>query len=103
MWCIRGTILDRTDSAWLTQRRSLLSRTQPTAPRAQTTPAFVESPLFKDQGADFFATQVTLGKDGVEKIHPIGEVDASEQALIDACVPELAKNIKAGYDFIRNA
>jgi len=68
-----------------------------------TTPAFVESPLFKDQGADFFATQVTLGKEGVEKIHPIGEVEASEQALIDACVPELAKNIKAGYDFIRNA
>merc|ERR1712098_1027541 len=68
-----------------------------------TTPAFVESPLFKDLGADFFATQVTLGKEGVEKIHPIGEVEASEQALIDACVPELAKNIKAGYDFIRNA
>jgi malate dehydrogenase len=50
--------------------------------------------LYKDQGVDFFASQVTLGKEGVEKIHPVGDLDASEQKLIEACLPELAKNIK---------
>jgi len=64
-----------------------------------TTPAFVDSPLYKDQGVDFFASQVTLGKEGVEKIHPVGDLDASEQKLIEACLPELAKNIKKGYEF----
>lgn len=60
----------------------------------QTTPAFVESPLFKDQGVDYFASQVTFDKDGVSKIHDLGKLDASEQKLIDACLPELKKNIE---------
>lgn len=67
-----------------------------------TTPAFVDSPLFKDQGVDFFASQVTLGKDGVDKIHPLGEIDESEQKLIDACLPELKKNIEKGYGFVKS-
>jgi len=64
-----------------------------------TTPAFVESPLYKDQGVDFFASQITLGPNGVEKIHPVGTLDASEQKLIDACLPELKKNIEKGIAF----
>jgi malate dehydrogenase len=37
-----------------------------------------------------------LGKDGVEKIHPIGELSAYEKKLYDALVPELKNNIKKG-------
>ena len=65
----------------------------------QTTPAFVESPLYKDQGVTFFASQVTLGPNGVEKIHPVGKLDASEEKLIEACLPELKKNIEKGIAF----
>jgi hypothetical protein len=68
----------------------------------QTTPAFVESPLYKDQGVTFFASQVTLGPNGAEKIHPVGELDASEQKLIEACLPELKKNIEKGVEFVHS-
>lgn len=68
----------------------LLTRFHP----LQTTPAFVESPLFKDQGVEYFASQVTFDKNGVNKIHDLGQLDASEQKLIDACLPELKKNIE---------
>jgi len=64
-------------------------------------PTFVDSPLFKDQGCDFFATNVELGPDGVEKIHPIGKVTEYEQKLIDACVEDLAKNIKKGVTWAK--
>ncbi|KAF9457250.1 NAD-malate dehydrogenase [Collybia nuda] len=63
------------------------------------TPTFVKSPLFADQGIDFFATNVELGVNGVEKIHPIGALSAEEQKLLDACLPELKKNIAKGKDF----
>lgn len=64
-------------------------------------PTFVESPLFKDQGCDFFASNVELGPSGVEKILPVGEVTPYEQKLIDVCVQDLAKNIKKGVDFAK--
>merc|ERR1719472_409050 len=38
---------------------------------------FVESTLFP--GATFFASPCTLGKDGVETVHPVGTVTAYEQ------------------------
>ncbi|EPS36285.1 hypothetical protein H072_10207 [Dactylellina haptotyla CBS 200.50] len=63
-------------------------------------PTFVESPLFKEQGCDFFASNVELGPDGVEKIHGIGEINSYEKGLIDACVADLAKNIAKGVKFV---
>jgi malate dehydrogenase len=36
---------------------------------------------------------------GVEKIHPIGPLSAEEQKLLDACLPELKKNIEKGKAF----
>jgi malate dehydrogenase len=63
-------------------------------------PTFVESPLYKDQGVDFFASKVELGPEGVAKIHPVGEVVAEEQALIDACLADLKKNIAKGVKFV---
>ena len=85
-------------------------------------PAFVYSDVMKAQGIDYFATNVTLGvvivvfawllilrywlwsiwpqqPEGVEKIHQIGNLSASEQELLNACVPELKKNIQKGVEF----
>ncbi|KAK3484882.1 malate dehydrogenase mitochondrial precursor [Neurospora crassa] len=63
-------------------------------------PTFVESPLYKDQGIDFFASKVELGPNGVEKIYPVGPVDEVEQKLLDACLVDLKKNIQKGKDFV---
>ena len=37
---------------------------------------------------------------GVEKIHPIGELSAEEKKLLDECIPELKKNIEKGKNFV---
>ncbi|KAJ7667067.1 NAD-malate dehydrogenase [Mycena rosella] len=64
------------------------------------TPTFVKSPLFADKGVDFFSSNVELGLNGVEKIHPIGELSEAEQGLLEACLPELKKNIEKGKAFV---
>lgn len=63
-------------------------------------PTFVESPIFKDEGIDFFAQSVKLGPKGVEEILPIGELSPEEKILLDECKVALKKNIKKGVDFI---
>ena len=37
---------------------------------------------------------------GVEKIFPIGDLSPKEQELLDACFPELKKNIEKGKNFV---
>ena len=64
-------------------------------------PTFVDSPLYKDQGVDFFASRVELGPDGVKEILPVGKVSADEQKMLDACVAELKKNIEKGVAFVK--
>jgi malate dehydrogenase len=64
-------------------------------------PTFVDSPLYKDQGIDFFASRVELGPNGVEKIHPIGQVSAYEEKLLEACLADLKKNIAKGVEFAK--
>lgn len=66
-------------------------------------PAFVDSPLYKDQGCDFFATNVELGPSGVEKIHPVGKVTEYEQTLLDACIKDLKGNIVKGVKFAKDS
>ncbi|KZV87866.1 malate dehydrogenase [Exidia glandulosa HHB12029] len=66
-------------------------------------PTFVRSPLFESQGVDFFSSNVELGPEGVKTIFPIGDLSAEEQALIDACLPELKKNIEKGKSFVNAA
>ncbi|KAH6676191.1 lactate/malate dehydrogenase [Verticillium dahliae] len=63
-------------------------------------PTFVDSPLYKDQGIDFFSSKVELGPNGVEKIHPVGSVDAVEERLLEACFGDLKKNIAKGVAFV---
>ncbi|WFD47614.1 malate dehydrogenase [Malassezia furfur] len=62
---------------------------------AVTQCTFVESPLFKDQ-VDFFASPVEFGPEGVKNIPALPKLTAEEQKLLDACLPDLAKNIKKG-------
>ncbi len=63
-------------------------------------PTYVLSDIAKKDGIDYFATNVELGKNGVEKIHPIGKLSAFEQDLYKAAVPELQKNIQKGVEFV---
>ncbi|KAI9484634.1 malate dehydrogenase, NAD-dependent [Zychaea mexicana] len=64
-------------------------------------PSFVQSDLFKDQGVEYFSTNIELGKDGVEKIHGLGEISDYEKDLISKAVPELKKNISKGNSFVQ--
>jgi len=40
---------------------------------------------------------------GVEKIHSIGELTAEEKGLLEACLPELKKNIEKGKAFVESS
>ncbi|KEF58308.1 malate dehydrogenase, NAD-dependent [Exophiala aquamarina CBS 119918] len=64
-------------------------------------PTFVDSPLYKDQGVDFFASRVELGPEGVEKIHDIGKITTYEEGLVEAALSDLKKNIQKGVDFVK--
>lgn len=64
-------------------------------------PTFVDSPLYKSKGVDFFASKVTLGPDGVQEIHDVGKLTAHEQKLLDACLVDLKKNIEKGVQFVK--
>ena len=59
-------------------------------------PTFVDSPLYKDRGIDFFASKVELGPNGVEQIHEIGKITPKEQEMLDVCLKDLEKNINKG-------
>lgn len=64
-------------------------------------PTFVESPHYKDQGVNFFASKVELGPNGAEKIHEVGKVSAHEEKLLEAALGDLKKNIQKGVDFVK--
>ncbi|KUF96321.1 hypothetical protein AM588_10009454 [Phytophthora nicotianae] len=50
----------------------------------------------------FFSTPVTLGPNGVEKVHHFGELSAVEQANFDEMIVALEAQIKKGVDFAKN-
>jgi malate dehydrogenase len=54
-------------------------------------PTFVDSPLYKDQGIDFFASKVELGPNGAEKILEVGKLAPEEEKLLEACLADLKK------------
>lgn len=55
----------------------------------------------KEIGADvaYFSVNVELGRDGVETILPIGNIDDQEKALIQTAVKELGPSIDKGAQF----
>lgn len=67
------------------------------------TPTFVESELYKSRGVSWFSSNVELGTEGVAKIHELGAVTPEEEALLEACLPDLAKNIAKGESFVKGA
>ena len=54
----------------------------------------------KDQGCPYFASNVTLGAEGVQEIHPVGKLTEHEQGLLDACLKDLKGNISKGEKFV---
>ncbi|EXJ95647.1 malate dehydrogenase, NAD-dependent [Capronia coronata CBS 617.96] len=64
-------------------------------------PTFVDSPLYKDQGVEFFASRVELGPEGAHNIYPVGKINKYEEGLLEACLGDLKKNIQKGIDFVK--
>ncbi|KAL6940860.1 Malate dehydrogenase, cytoplasmic [Hanseniaspora vineae] len=64
------------------------------------TPSFVDSPLFKNEGIEFFSSPVTLGPEGIEKIHELGNLSSEEEEMLATCKETLIKNIAKGKKFI---
>ncbi|MEE2023192.1 MULTISPECIES: malate dehydrogenase [Alkalimonas] len=53
--------------------------------------------------ARFFAQPLVLGKNGVERLLPIGSLSGFEQKAMDDMLPTLQGDIKLGEDFVQNA
>lgn len=64
-------------------------------------PSFVESPLYKDEGIDFFSSKVTLGVEGVKTIHDLGSLSSHEEELVRLAKETLIKNIQKGVEFVQ--
>lgn len=50
--------------------------------------------------AKYFATPLLLGRNGLEKNLGLPPLNAFEQELLKAALPELIKNIQTGEDFV---
>jgi len=61
--------------------------------------------LKKELGGDmdYFSSRVELGPQGVSTIYPLGTLTEAEKKLVQAAVPELAKNIETGVRFVEAA
>lgn len=62
--------------------------------------AYVESSVVPD--ISFFSSKVTLGKEGLSKIHGLGEMSDYEKAGLEAMKAELIASIEKGVAFVKN-
>mmetsp|Transcript_29132 Transcript_29132/g.59690 ORF Transcript_29132/g.59690 Transcript_29132/m.59690 type:complete len:340 (-) Transcript_29132:9-1028(-) len=62
--------------------------------------AYVESDAAAKDGAEYFATPITLGPNGVEEIHPIPALSEREQKQYEAMIGDLKAQIQKGKDFM---
>ncbi|GJN93872.1 hypothetical protein Rhopal_006931-T1 [Rhodotorula paludigena] len=53
------------------------------------------------QDLAFFSVPVELGPNGVEKLHPLGQLSSYEKELLQACLGELPGSITKGVNFIQ--
>lgn len=53
--------------------------------------------------AEYFSVPVTLGKNGVEKIHALGTVTDYEKKLLETAVGQLGGNISKGVSFVESS
>jgi len=51
------------------------------------------------KGVDYFASKVTFGPSGAEKIHPLGKISPDEQARLDEVRSMLVDDIKCGLEY----
>ncbi len=49
----------------------------------------------------YFASKVLLGPHGVSKVMGLGELDAFEQAALQAMLPQLQSEVQKGVDFVK--
>jgi len=59
--------------------------------------AYVESSV--QPGLSYFASNVTFGKGGIVKVHPIGKLSAHEKKRLDEMTPILKEEIDAGLEY----
>lgn len=52
-------------------------------------------------GVEYFASKVLFGKQGVDKVLPLGDLSQFEKEALDAAVPKLKHDISQGVEFIR--
>jgi len=52
--------------------------------------------------ATYFSTPLKLGKNGIEENLGLPKLNAFEQSLLKAAIPELKTNIKKGEEFVKN-
>merc|ERR1712086_982433 len=52
-----------------------------------------------EPGMPFFTSKVTFGKNGVEKVHPVGKLNKYEQGRLEVAKAALKKEIQSGLDY----
>jgi len=62
--------------------------------------SYVESSIVP--GLTFFSSPIELGVNGVEKIHPIGDIDEFEKKKLEEAIPELKASIEKGIQYVKN-
>eukprot|EP00271_Cylindrocystis_brebissonii_P012843 TRINITY_DN32355_c0_g1_i1.p1 TRINITY_DN32355_c0_g1~~TRINITY_DN32355_c0_g1_i1.p1 ORF type:complete len:333 (+),score=60.48 TRINITY_DN32355_c0_g1_i1:193-1191(+) len=67
---------------------------------SRTECAYVESTV---TDVPFFASKVTLGPNGAEKVHDLGTLSDYEKAALEACKPELIASIEQGVNFVKSS
>jgi malate dehydrogenase len=50
----------------------------------------------------YFSSKVKLGRNGVEEVYGLGELNDYEKAGLKAMMPELKSSIEKGIEFARN-
>ncbi|XP_026730837.1 probable malate dehydrogenase, mitochondrial isoform X2 [Trichoplusia ni] len=60
--------------------------------------AFVKCSLAE---SEYFATPITFGKNGMDKVLGYGKINEYEQKILSQAMPELLKNIKKGVEFAK--
>lgn len=60
--------------------------------------SYVESQVVP--GLSFFSSKVSLGKDGIEKVHPLGALNDDESKGLENLKEELSGSIAKGVDFV---
>jgi len=65
--------------------------------------SYVDVSSQSDLGVSFLAVPVEFGKNGIEKIHPLPQMNDSEKKQLQELIPVVQKNIDTGLDFAKSA